>query len=128
MWRRTPSIWRVDVGKPKKQKKGVFAVPVEIHVPMANLVLLPDSTSHHGKLSIQLIARDSDGRFSDPVVVRMPLEVRHGDISWALSQTVDYTAELSLREGSNTIAVGVHDDFGFIGSTVGLGIDVGGSR
>lgn len=119
---------RVEVGKAKRKNKGLFAVPVEIRVPMANLVLLPDTTSHLGKLSIQLIARDPNGRFSDPVVVRMPFEVLHRDMSWALSQTVDYAAEMTVKGGKHTIAVGVHDDFGFAGSTVGVEVDVGGGK
>jgi len=119
---------RVELGKANRKTRGLFTVPVTIHVPMANIVLLPDTTSHRGKLSIQLIARDPNGRFSDPVVVRMPLEVRHRDMSWALSQTVDYAAEMTMKEGRHTIAVGVHDDFGFAGSTVSIEIDLGGAK
>lgn len=117
---------RVEVGKARKQSKNQFTVPIEIHVPMANLVLLPGATTHQGKLSIQLIARDDRGFFSDPVMIRMPLEVPHRDMAWALSQTVDYQTEIVLSGGSSTIAVGVHDDLGQMGSALALDIDVGG--
>jgi VWFA-related protein len=117
---------RIDMGKPKRQKNSQYVVPLEIHVPMANLVLLPGATSHEGKLSIQLIARDEAGRFSEPVMIRMPLEVPHRDLAWALSQTVDYTTEMVLGAGSNSIAIGVHDDLGQTGSALALDIDVGG--
>ena len=117
---------RVNVGKAKRQGDNVFTVPVELHVPLANLVLLPDMTTHHGKLSIQFIVRDEEGRFSDPVIVRMPIEVRHGDMAWALSQTVDYETEMALPGGRQTVAIGVHDDLGFAGSTVKVEVEIEG--
>ena len=117
---------RVDIGKARRQRKGQFAVPIDLHVPMANLVLLPGAATHQGKLTIQLIARDHRGLFSDPVVVRLPLEVAHKDVAWALSQTVDYSTTMTLGEGLTTVAIGVHDDLGQIGSTVAVDIDTGG--
>jgi VWFA-related protein len=117
---------RVEVGKAKRQKGGHFVVPVDVHIPVANLVLLPDRTHHRGKLSIQLIARSEEGRVSDPVVVRLPFEVPHAAMERALSQTVDYRAQVTLRGGQQTIAVGVHDDLGSRESTVGVEIAVGG--
>ncbi|HVS62712.1 MAG TPA: VWA domain-containing protein [Thermoanaerobaculia bacterium] len=117
---------RVEVGKAKQARKGGRAtVPLEIRVPMANLVLLPDARVHRGKLSIQLIARDDRGRVSDPVLVRMPLEVVHRDLAWALTQTVDYATEMTLQAGGGAIAIGVHDDYGFTSSTVGVDIGRG---
>jgi hypothetical protein len=118
---------RVSVGKSRK-RGALYTTPLEIKVPMANLVLLPDAASHRGKLSIQLIARDSKGQFSAPVLVRLPFEVRNSDVARALSQTVDYEAEMTLDGGSHTIAVGVHDDLGYSASTVKVELDVGGSR
>jgi VWFA-related protein len=118
---------RVSVGKSRK-RGALYTTPLEIKVPMANLVLLPDAASHRGKLSIQLIARDSKGHFSAPVLVRLPFEVRNSDVARALSQTVDYEAEMTLDGGSHTIAVGVHDDLGYSASTVKVELDVGGSR
>jgi VWFA-related protein len=117
---------RVEVGKAKKQKDGHFVVPVDVHVPVANLVLLPGRTHHRGKLSIQLIARSEKGRVSDPVMIRLPFEVPHGGMAGALSQTVDYRAQVTLRGGQQTIAVGVHDDLGSRDSTVGVEAAVGG--
>jgi hypothetical protein len=117
---------RIDIGKIKKQNKGQFAVPIDLHVPMANLVLLPGTTSHQGKLTIQLVARDEKGFFSDPVVVRMPLEVAHRDMAWALSQTVDYSTTMVLREGLNTVAIGVHDDLGQNSSALAVDVNAGG--
>jgi VWFA-related protein len=124
--RENPLDARVEVGKARRRKGGLWAAELEIHVPMANLVLLPGSTTHRGKLSIQLISRNGRGDFSDPVMIRMPLEVAHRDMSWALSQTVDYATEIMLGEGRNTIAIGVYDDLGQVGSTLGVEIDVGG--
>ena len=118
---------RVTVGKAKRAERGGgVTVPLEIQVPMANLVLIPDTRVHRGKLSIQLVARDDRGRVSDPVLVRLPLEVAHGDLAWALGQTVDHALETRLEAGGGEIAVGVHDDYGFTSSTLVVEVGAGG--
>jgi hypothetical protein len=116
---------RVTVGKAKRAGGKLFTVPLELSIPLANLVLLPEARTHVGKVSIQLLARGDDGRLSDPVIVRMPLEVFHADMSRALSQTVDYTSDMTLGGGLHSIAVGVRDDLGFTASTAVVEIDVG---
>jgi hypothetical protein len=113
---------RDDQNRGDQRRGDRVTVSLEVHVPMASLVLLPDTKVHRGKFSIQLVARDHRGRLSEPVLVRMPLEVAHRDLSWALTQTVDYATEMTLQAGGGTIAIGVHDDYGFTVSTIGVDI------
>lgn len=117
---------RVKLGKSKKDAEGLYVVPLEVRVPMANLVLIPDKKVHVGKVSIQLIVRDEKGRFSEPVLTLMPLEVPNEEILHALKASAVYMTELVMRAGRQTVAIGVHDDLGAASSTVNVEVDAGG--
>lgn len=115
---------RVTLGKPVRQPDDLYAVPMEIRVPVANLVLLPDRAAHRGKVTIQLIVRDDEGRFSETVRIRMPIEIPNATILRALADSAVYATELVMRRGRQTIGVGVRDDFGGVGATVNVEVDV----
>lgn len=119
---------RVTVGEMEKQKDGSYLVAAEVRFPIANLVLLPQETAHVGRVSIVFIVRDENGRTSEPAKVLLPIEIPHLSLLQALSQTAVYTTRLAMRRGEQTIAVGVRDDLGAIGSTVNVDVRVGGSR
>ncbi len=90
---------RVEIGDETRQASGRYTVPIEIRVPVANLVMVPDATSHWGKVTIQLIVRDEAGRVSDPQRIRMPIEIPHAGLLQALSESAVYaTEQLSTGE------------------------------
>ncbi len=117
---------RVKIGDGKRQSDGHYSVPLEIQVPVANLVMIPDATSHWAKVTIQLIVRDQAGRVSDPQRIRLPIEIPHAGLLQALSESAVYATELTLRGGAQTLAIGVHDDHSATASTINLPVDVGG--
>lgn len=117
---------RLEVGEERRDKRDHYRVPVTIAVPVANLVLLPGRTAHRGELSLLLMVRDPKGRISDSEVVRLPIEIPHQAMLQALSESAVYPAEMSLRRGRQTLAVGVRDDLGQVGSALHVDIEVGG--
>ena len=116
---------RVELGKPKRQKDGFYKLPLEVQVPMANLVLLPGESHHSGKLTLILIVRDTEGGLSDPVRIRLPFEVPHQNLMQAMSRSFEYPTELVLRPGKQVVAVGLRDDLAAIGSTLTVDVEVG---
>lgn len=119
---------RVTRGEAERQKDGDYVMDLQVHFPIANLVLLPQEKTHVGKVSIVFLVRDAKGRLSDPVEVRMPIEIPHESMLQALTQTAVYSARLVLKGGEQRIAVGVHDDLGQASSTVNVDVRLGGSR
>ena len=114
---------RVKVGDPKSKKRGEVAVPLEVQVPVANLVLVPGRETHVGKISVQMVVRDPEGRLSDSSGVRIPIEIPHASMLDAVSEVAAWRTELTLREGPQTLAVGVRDELGSTSSLLRLDLD-----
>lgn len=117
---------RVAVGESRPGDGGRVEVPVEIRVPVANLVLLPGRESHRGEVTVHLVVRNAEGRLAEPVRVRVPIEIPNAGLLQALSDSAVYRTELTVRSGRQTLAVGVHDDLAALGSTVRVPIETGG--
>jgi hypothetical protein len=67
---------------------------------------------------VYLGARDTRGRTSTITQVAVPIRVPDAELLTALGQTVAYRANLLLKDGTYTVAVGVRDELGNVGSTV----------
>ena len=122
---------RVRVGEMEPKMKGrkktkEFLVPIEVRLPMANLVLLPEEAAHVGKLSIFLVVRDAEGRLSPPTKIELPIEIPNDDMLTAMTGTAGYRTKLAMRPGEQTIAIGVRDDVGQASSTLNVEVEVGG--
>ncbi len=123
--RANPLDAKVELGKAKRQKDGLYRLPIEVQVPMANLVLLPGEISHSGKLTLVLVVSDLDGGLSDPVRIRLPFEIKNIHLMEALSSTFEYPTELLIRQGRQVLGVGLRDDLADVGSTLTLEVEVG---
>lgn len=117
---------RVELGESRKaKKKGQVTVPVEVHVPVANIVLLPGRSSHQGNVTVHLVVRDVEGRMAEPVRVKIPIEIPNAGLAQALSDSAVYRTELTLRDGLQALGVGVYDDLGSLGSALRVEVDTG---
>ena len=123
--RANPLDAKVELGKAKRQKDGLYRLPIEVQVPMANLVLLPGEIAHSGKLTLVLVVSDQDGGLSDPVRVRLPFEIKNMHLMEALSTTFEYPTELLIRQGRQVLGVGLRDDLADVGSTLTVEVEVG---
>ena len=123
--RANPLDAKVELGKAKRQKDGLYRLPIEVQVPMANLVLLPGEIAHSGKLTLVLVVSDQDGGLSDPVRVRLPFEVKNVHLMEALSSTFEYPTELLIRRGRQVLGVSLRDDLADVGSTLTVEVEVG---
>ncbi|HEX2223141.1 MAG TPA: hypothetical protein VHN15_02925, partial [Thermoanaerobaculia bacterium] len=99
-------------------RRDEYVVTLMIKMPMANVVLLPKDQYHEGRVMVFLGARDKKGRTSGITQVAVPIRVPNAELLTALGQTVAYRARLVLKKGDYTVAVGVRDELGNVGSTV----------
>jgi VWFA-related protein len=116
---------RVQVGEAEKQKRNRFIVPIQVRLPVKNLVLLPEEDFHVGRVSIFIVARDENGRMSKPQKIVVPIEVPVKAYDEAMKRGATYSTRLAVRSGEQTIAVGVRDEVGAVSSTVPVYINVG---
>lgn len=101
-----------------KKGRDEYLVTMLVKFPMSSVVLLPRDEFHEGRVMVFLGARDGKGRTSSITQVALPIRVPNSQIFEALGQTVAYRTSLLLRRGEHTLAVGVRDEVGNIGSTV----------
>jgi VWFA-related protein len=101
-----------------ERKGDEYLVTLMVKFPMSSVVLLPKEQYHEGRVMVYLGARDTRGRTSTITQVAVPIRVPDAELLTALGQTVAYRANLLLKDGTYTVAVGVRDELGNVGSTV----------
>lgn len=104
----------VDVvfGHGEKRQNDQFVVPLQVRIPVANIVLLPKGNSSVARLRLYIAVMDSEGRLS-PVKER-PLGIRiaNDQVEAARGEYWLYPHQLLMRAGPQRVAVGVRDELG----------------
>jgi VWFA-related protein len=101
-----------------RKGKDQMQVTLLVKFPMSGLVLLPQENFHEGRVTLFVGARDQEGRLSDLTQIAIPIRVPNSDVLTAMGQTVAYRTSLVLRTQAHTVAVGMRDELGNVGSTV----------
>ena len=101
---------RVEVGRPQAGRDGLYLVPVEVRIPLSEIVLLPQGTEHHGRLRVSVSVMDDDGDTSPPAQTPFPITVPESEVVSTEGRYYTYSAQLLMRPGSHQVAVGVTDE------------------
>jgi len=97
---------------------GQREVTVAVKLPISNLVLVPRGEFHEGRVTIQLVTHDEQGRSSGVQEFDVPVRVPNRQFLTALGWVAGYRAKLVLPPRSHVVAVGVRDELGNAVSTV----------
>lgn len=100
----------VSTGKPQRNERGSFLVPVEVRVPFKRLAFLPRESLQVGRVRVSLMAADRDGDVSPPSQQVAPIEIPAAEFEKARGESWVYAAQLLMRPGINRVAVGVRDE------------------
>jgi VWFA-related protein len=109
----------------RPQEDGRFLVPVEVRIPLGKTTLIPRQELHQGQLRVAIAVIDEKGRLSTIEQTSVPITIPDQDIADARQQHFVYAAELLMRSGGQTVAVGVRDDFSGASSYVRQPVRVG---
>lgn len=104
---------------------GTFTVPLVVRVPLGNVVFLPGSVTHSGRLVLYLAVQDEQGRTTPVQRQEFPLDIPNDRILTALGQFASFTFETVMRPGPHRVAVAVQDELGGAVATATLAIPVG---
>ncbi len=104
--------------------KGTVVVPFLVEVPLGRLVLLPEKSEHHARVSLYVAARDERGRMSEVARHLCPIKIPNSEMLVALGRSMVCGVRLTLRTGRQTVAVAVHDELADIVATTSLKVDV----
>ncbi|HEX6202891.1 MAG TPA: VWA domain-containing protein, partial [Thermoanaerobaculia bacterium] len=100
----------IDFGKPERQKRGVFHLPILIRVPIREVTLLPNGDVEEGRLRIYVAVKDDLGGVTDPHEQVYPLRVPRDQVEAARGKEIGYGATLRIAPGTPRVAVGVWDE------------------
>ncbi|MDX1582698.1 MAG: VWA domain-containing protein, partial [Thermoanaerobaculia bacterium] len=97
--------------RPRQTDQDIFVVPLEIHIPIDKLTLLPQGTSkNRGGFSLWVVAADSEGDMSEVTTQSHTVMLTDEQLDELEGRHYIYEVELRMRKGRNTISVGVLDD------------------
>jgi hypothetical protein len=105
--------------------EGGFLVPVELKIPLGDLVLMPEGDHHAANISVVSVVRDDYGRLSDVHEREYPIEIANDQLLSAVSQRAGFVLGMVLREGPHRIAISVQDTNSMIESTAYVDVVVG---
>ena len=88
----------------------LFRVPVEIHIPMESLTLLPQGESYMGGFSVYCAVANKDGDMSDVARQTHQIRVPNSDYPKIKGKYYAYSLDLLMEPGPNKISIGVVDD------------------
>ncbi len=108
----------------KSEKKG-YQVSVVLAIPMANLTFQQTAQGHVAELDLVLVAVDADGNASQSHRDLLPIVVPSERLDEARRNAAGYPIELAMREGQQTLAIGVHDRTSGLDSVATLSFMVG---
>jgi VWFA-related protein len=100
----------VEFGKPERQRRGVFELPVLVRVPIRDVTLLPNGDVEEGRLRIYVAVKDDAGGVSEPHEQIYPLRVPREQVELARSKEIGYHTVLRIAPGTPRIAIGVWDE------------------
>ncbi len=112
-------------GKPVPHEDDLYLVPLQLQVPLKDLVILPLGDKHEVRLQLFVGAVGKDGEVSQ--IDRAPLGVRLAEehVEAARKESLVHTHKLLLSPGRKKVGISVLDTFGRQSSTVTSFIDVG---
>lgn len=109
----------------EKTGKDRYRVPVMVKIPFERLLLLPEEEHHSARVTLIVVAGDSEGRVSPLQRIELPVQIPNERILEAATQVMAYPMELEMRGGRQRIAVGALDRLARVEATAAVEIEVG---
>ncbi len=105
-------------GQPIPVEDGLFRVPVEIHIPLDKLTLMPQGESDHvGGFDVYVVVGNKDNDLSDVARKSHQVHIPAADMKKIRGKFYTYTLDLLMERGLNKISIGVVDQ---ISNTAGF--------
>ena len=95
--------------QPIPTEDGLFKVPVEVHIPMESLSLIPTGEIFSGGFTVFVGAANKDGDMSDIQQQNHSIKIPVAEMQKLEGKHYTYALELIMEKGRNRISVGVVD-------------------
>lgn len=113
-----------QLGSVQERDDGAFVLPVEIAIPLRNLVLVPLGNDTHGtQLSVYVTVKDGTGLPRPVQKLPFTASIPADRLEEALENSARYTLPLVVQKGDQQIAISVRDELGSAESSLRIDID-----
>ncbi len=102
----------VQRGLEIERDDGLFTVPIEVRIPIGNLVLVPAEGARQARIRVFFAAMDAKGDMSEVQNADVPITIPEAEVARAVKQVYVYGISLMMRRGPQKLAVGVRDEVG----------------
>ena len=109
-WRDSPVKLAASLGEPKSSGRNKRTAPLKVLIPIRGLTLLPQQDKHAGAFTVYLISGGKLGEVSEVTRQTQTFEVPAADLNRAMASYFTYQFDLIVREGTQSVAVGVLDE------------------
>jgi len=100
----------LKTGEPSPTEKERWLLPVDVHLPLDKVALVPDGTDLVGYVMVYYAARDNEGKQSDLQRIEQTVRMPSRDYEVARKEYFTVTTSLVLEPGTYRISVGVRDE------------------
>jgi hypothetical protein len=116
-----PLAISLEPGTAQQRDDGAHVLPIEVQIPLRNVVLLPIGNGAHGaQLSLYVTIKNRRGQPQPVQKLPFSANIPADKLEEALSHSARYTLPVVVRDGDQQVAVGVRDEFGSAESWVRL--------
>lgn len=100
-----------DIGAFRPEMKRQM-VPLHIRIPIKDLTVLPEGSSHVGSFAVFVVSRGERGGVSEVTRRSQRFAIPEADLERAKASYFTYEFELQLDENTDRVAIGVYDEVG----------------
>jgi len=112
-------------GPTENLESDYYGLPVQVTIPIGEMVLVPRENVHEARLRLYVGAMDAEGDLSPVQQIPLMIEVPNEDVERARGQGYLYEMKVQIRGGQHRVVVGVLDEYGGVESFVGGSLWVG---
>jgi len=116
----------VQRGREIRRDDGLYTVPLEVRIPIGNLVLVPVEGSRQARVRVFFAAMDGGGGMSEVQNAELPIVIPEAEVANAVKQVYVYGISLMMRRGPQKLAVGVRDEVGAAQAFTVRSMNIGG--
>lgn len=113
------------MGEAVPQDKGLYELPIEVRIPLDNIVTVPLSEVHEARLKLYFGAMDDEGGMSDVSEVDLPIRIPNEQVEEARGKSYSFQSRLRIRSGGHRVAVGAWDQIGAVSSFITKPVRIG---
>jgi VWFA-related protein len=123
-FRDNPLGVKLGFGTPSPREGRHLVVPLQVEIPLSEVVLVPATGTYESRVRIYVSALDSQGDSSPVQQIPVQISIPEAEYERALEQRYRYTVPLLMRRGVHHVAVGVRDEIASKESFVVEDVDV----